>query len=1127
MKDLEKTKPQLVSELAELRRQLAELQAERSAKDRRRREDVTVPGIPRNATEFAAVLLNSTSDLIIIIDADYSVIGVNPACQRLFGKNTPGHKCYDAFKNTDCICDDCPVAKVLATGQPAHSPLQVSKHGLAYEVYAFPVKDPDGNTVAVVEHIRDISERKKAEEAEQKSASLLRDAERLSHIGSWDWVMETDCVTWSDELCNINGIDVKTGAPGFSEQQRLYPPDSWKRLQKAVEHALATGEPYELDLEIIRADGLHIWAEARGETTRDSAGRLVGLRGTVRDITAHRRTEEELFKLKKAVETSGEVVFMTDRDGTITYVNPEFSAVYGYAAAEIIGKTTPRVLKSGTVPRPAYEAFWATLLSKQVMKGEIVNRTKDGRLVDIQSSSNPILDEQGEIIGFLCIQSDITTRKRMEDEAAGRQETLERLHRLSQILSQSLNLDVVLRLSLQQVANTFDKPRTTTGIAFLDEYGQHFTVVAAMGADETTALGAYFPVSVYPAEVTECLLREHKTWVFKDIQDAPDILKARPGFLEQQSLILVPLFVGELTIGYLFLGSADKTPYTKDEIALLETFSGEISLAIHNARLYTQTDAALRRRVGHLEALTSVLGAATTSLDMGIMLREVLQRSAAALEVERVTLFLLNEGCNTATLRYVYAKDVPLAVQEGQTVDLDEFRSLALVAKSMKASVFDDIATISDGPEKAALVRSGTKSSIVVPVIIGGKAVGTLHFACMSRRRAFAADEVSLAEAIGSYLASVVENARLHENVMRERGTLESIISGMVEGLVMLDNDRRVIYFNRAAEQLIGIDSRDVVGKRIETLQNVLCNRATDREGFRAGWEGAITRLDQTPKFESEVMTGIGKRVIEATMFLLGDKACPLGTGALLRDVTKEREVDRMKTEFISIASHELRTPMTAIFGFAELLLMRAKSLPEDQLKWVGTIHRESQRLSNIIEDLLNVSRIEAGRLSLNMSPVSVEPMAQDVMGQLGPLYPSHKLSLEIEPGIPDVLADGVKLQQVLYNLVDNALKYSPQGGPVTLSANVQKSSETVVISVRDCGLGIPESGIPKLFTRFQRIERPETTGTRGTGLGLYIAKSLVEMMKGRIRVDSTVGVGSTFSVSLPIAPPEINSYAS
>ena len=178
----------------------------------------------------------------------------------------------------------------------------------------------------------------------------------------------------------------------------------------------------------------------------------------------------------------------------------------------------------------------------------------------------------------------------------------------------------------------------------------------------------------------------------------------------------------------------------------------------------------------------------------------------------------------------------------------------------------------------------------------------------------------------------------------------------------------------------------------------------------------------------------------------------------------------------------------------------------------------ESQRLTGIIADILDVSRIESGRLSLKLQSVAISPIITGLIAQLSSRYPAHSFRMDIPERFPEVWADVDKLTQVLYNLMDNAAKYSPEGGPVEVSAHWDEEGAQAVIAIADCGVGIPEAEMRLLFDRFHRIQRPETEGIRGTGLGLNIAKSLVDMMGGRIWVESSVNESSTFYVALSSA---------
>jgi len=245
------------------------------------------------------------------------------------------------------------------------------------------------------------------------------------------------------------------------------------------------------------------------------------------------------------------------------------------------------------------------------------------------------------------------------------------------------------------------------------------------------------------------------------------------------------------------------------------------------------------------------------------------------------------------------------------------------------------------------------------------------------------------------------------------------------------------------------------------------------------------------------------------------------GIGAILENTRLNQEIllgeelQRRRDTFVSLASHELRTPMTSIMGFSELLLSRDPSA-EQRADWLGRINRESKRLTGIIDDLLDVSRIQSGRLVVDLRPLALGWVMRDAADFARSISDIHDIVVDIPEGTASVLADEDKLGQVLTNLLTNAVKYSPQGGRIQIRAATAPGGERVVITVTDNGIGIGADDQANLFTLFHRIVRPETSRILGTGLGLYIVMELVRMMKGDVWLESEVGKGSTFYVSLP-----------
>ena len=243
-----------------------------------------------------------------------------------------------------------------------------------------------------------------------------------------------------------------------------------------------------------------------------------------------------------------------------------------------------------------------------------------------------------------------------------------------------------------------------------------------------------------------------------------------------------------------------------------------------------------------------------------------------------------------------------------------------------------------------------------------------------------------------------------------------------------------------------------------------------------------------------------------------------VGVVHVFRDISEYKEIDRMKSDFVATVSHELRTPLTSILGFSKTLLRTdARFSDASRESFLLEIVREGERLARLIEDVLSVSRIEAGSLRLDLKPVEVEPAVHQVVKNVSRLTSIHNFIINVPGGPRQVQADPDKLHQVLLNLVVNAIKYSPDGGPIVVTATDREG--VIRFEIRDQGVGISSEHLPHIFERFYRAARPRR-GVSGTGLGLYVSKSLVEQMGGVIWVESEVGRGSSFFFELPVGQP-------
>ena len=378
--------------------------------------------------------------------------------------------------------------------------------------------------------------------------------------------------------------------------------------------------------------------------------------------------------------------------------------------------------------------------------------------------------------------------------------------------------------------------------------------------------------------------------------------------------------------------------------------------------------------------------------------------------------------------------------------------------------------------------------------------------------------------------ATTEELEREKEYITAERNKLEVIISGITDAVIAVDQERRIIIFNKAAEYLTGFSSEKVSGRPINQVIHIF---EKDEELQAETYCPFRTDNFEGNTFNKKGLKMLGERNKEAYVNLIagqikeGSKV-NLGCILTLHDVTQERELEEMKLDFVSMAAHELRTPLTAIRGYTSLLLSEISEQLDQQHK--EDLHRLSTsaiNLANLIDNLLHVSRIEQGTFKVSIAPVDIVDVVHEAMKDFEEQVTSKSQTLTfIEPqgSTPKVMADHFRIAQVLINLISNAVAYTKPGGKITVS--ISKKDTSIAVSVSDTGIGIPREALPKLFTKFFRVSGPLEEGSKGTGLGLFICKSIVEMHRGDIRVESELGKGSTFTFTLPLpTKKELASY--
>jgi PAS domain S-box-containing protein len=414
----------------------------------------------------------------------------------------------------------------------------------------------------------------------------------------------------------------------------------------------------------------------------------------------------------------------------------------------------------------------------------------------------------------------------------------------------------------------------------------------------------------------------------------------------------------------------------------------------------------------------------------------------------------------------------------------------------------------SNGQEPGRFLGGINPSSVIcVPLRARQNSLGAITVARTGRGPTYGADDLALVEDIAGRIAVAVDRARLYSEV-EQRADAARVLAHVADGILLLDRSGVVRLWNPAAEGITSIRASELIGRSADDAI--------------PGWQAAVDSVPIAatpdpghPEVVVPLETAKGERWIAiAGVQFFG------GTVYAFRDLTDVRRLDELKADFIATASHELRTPLAAVYGAAQTLLRHDFALDEGgRDRFVSLIADESERLGRIVNEILLASQLDAGRVDLASEPFDAAELVERVVESTRAYAPP---GVSVEGRVPDDLplveADREKVRQVVVNLVENAIKYSPDGGRVEIG--VEPQEENVLFHVRDEGLGIPSDEQGRVFEKFYRVDPEMTRGVGGTGLGLYICNELVSRMGGHIWLESSAGEGSTFLFELPAAPP-------
>jgi len=367
--------------------------------------------------------------------------------------------------------------------------------------------------------------------------------------------------------------------------------------------------------------------------------------------------------------------------------------------------------------------------------------------------------------------------------------------------------------------------------------------------------------------------------------------------------------------------------------------------------------------------------------------------------------------------------------------------------------------------------------------------------------RAWREEEIEAIAALAGKASAFLANAELYQRVVLERERSVAILGNVADGIVAVDRDGNVVLWNTAAEEITGVPESEALGRApSEVLQRSLDPEKTSDEGGG---------LIQIPRGSEAIWLSVTEAVMR------DPAGAVAGRIYTFRNVSSDRLIEELKSGFVSTVSHELRAPLTSIYGFAETLLRDDVSFADEERRtFLSYIASEAQRLTGIVDALLSVARLEAGDLQVHLAPTDLRDVVTDVVSSAQrEVVNGRRFVIDVPEEPLDASADREKVHQILANLVDNAVKFSPQGATVTVAA--RRTDDAVQVRVADEGAGVPAGEQERIFRKFYRADAAGPA-TGGTGVGLFIARGLASAMGGRLWIDSETGRGASFVFELP-----------
>jgi len=675
--------------------------------------------------------------------------------------------------------------------------------------------------------------------------------------------------------------------------------------------------------------------------------------------------------------------------------------------------------------------------------------------------------------------------ERIEALLEERVEQLANLTELSVAVARAENLDEACGAALDCLARTLSASRAS--ILLFDAHGvMRFRAWRGLSDEYRSATDGHSPWTAETVDPEPVLV--------PDIADEPSLAVLRPVIEAEgiRALGFFPLVDRERLLGKFMVYFESPHSFSEIEVQLAQAIGAQVALEI--ARSKRETETSLLVQVSRALAPTM---SANEVVD--VLVREATASLSAAagwiaeVDEESWELRRLGAAGYRADLEESYAR-----------LSLDLHNPTVAAVRTGEPRWFETAEQLDDQfPGLAAdYAQAGFEAMAVAPLMVAGRAMGVIALN-FKERRTFRDGERRLLVALADQCGQALERARLYAE-LQDRADAVSVLAHVGDGVFELGPDERVLLWNRGATVITGIDE-------LQALDHHITDLIPD-------WESIQERISIT-----QVPLAVGRR--EAVPAQVGKRDLWLAISGVasgdnivyaFRDVTESERLEKARRDFLATASHELRTPLAGVFGAAKTLLHRRLD-EQTRTALLGVIESQTDRLAQILDELLYASRLDAGLSDVVLDDCDLEPLVDEIVTLERSRLPAFvTLTAEVAASLPRVRCDPVRVRQVLVNLLDNAIKYSPDGGAIRVT--LARDGDTARISVADEGIGVPHGEHERIFEKFYRLDPALTRGVGGTGLGLYISRQYIRQMHGRLWMEAGRQKGSTFHVELPVA---------